>query len=119
MQRPARRMTPDLMVHATLDAKYRVRRTLELARALEGDTRQAERLALNVCKACFYREPRIAGAAITQQPCMCCGEVQMYGSTNTDALCFECAHTHSLCKHCGGDLDMDEDRASWPAPQAK
>lgn len=114
MHRPALPMTPANMANATRRAQAKVQGVLDLARELTTDPRKDERLAKGLCKACFYGPPRIAGAAMTSQPCMCCGADQMYGSTNTDVLCAPCAQENGLCKHCGGDLDMNADRAEWP-----
>src|SRR5690349_20645993 len=93
------------MISNTEWAKRRVNDWLDLADMARKDSRKEDRLARHECIGCFYGV-RIGGAAITQQPCMCCNVAQTYTSTATDALCMDCAKEHSLCKRCGGDLDM-------------
>jgi len=99
---------------ATAQSKRRVEDTLARAERIKNDTDKAERLEAQLCKACFYFTG-IGGAAMTARECAGCGEDQLYGSTNTDALCMSCASEHSLCKHCGGDLEMREGRRNWPS----
>jgi hypothetical protein len=101
------------MVSASGTAKGRVQHIIDLATAMQTDPRRKDRLAQQECIACFYGS-RIGGSAMTNRPCGWCGAMQMYPSTNTDALCPECAQTHSLCKHCGGDIDMRAGRRKWP-----
>lgn len=114
MHKPAVKMTPRDMSFATAMAQSRVKEALRLAQKYQEDPHREHRLAEHKCKACYYRTV-IAGAAITMQPCMCCGKEQMYSSTNTDVLCVPCAKTHALCKHCGGDVEMNSDRKDWPS----
>ena len=115
-QRPA---VMDLgnMIGATERAKRRVDDWLKLAADAEHDTRKGERLAAHRCRACFY-STGMGGAAMTHRPCMCCGADELYGSTNTDVLCLPCAVDGSLCKKCGGDLEMRAQRRAWPTPKA-
>jgi hypothetical protein len=102
------------MVRATESAKSRVQDALKRAQDIAEDSDKKRRLAAQECKACFYFS-RIGGASMTSQACMCCGVEQMHSSTNTDALCIECAVKSKLCKHCGGDLGMVV-RRKWPEP---
>lgn len=113
MKRQPKVMNKGNMIGATERAKEYVRRTIEEAKEVETDARRKERIEAHECKACFYRS-RMGGAAMTSQDCMSCGDEQMYGSTNTDALCMTCAMEHGLCKHCGGDLEMRTRRRDWP-----
>lgn len=101
------------MIGWTVRAKSRTDGWLKLADDVANDTRKAERLNRHECKACFYGG-RIGGAAMTTRACMSCGEDQLYGSTSTDALCLPCATKHTLCKRCGGDLEMRTRRKDWP-----
>jgi len=105
-------MNASNMIGTTERAKSRVLSWIKLANDVEIDAKHDERIAANECKACFYTS-WIGGAAITSRPCMCCGKVVMYGSTSTDVLCPECSKAHGLCKHCGGDLEMNSSR-EWP-----
>lgn len=82
---------------------------------LEHDPEKHNRVQSCLCRMCYYGS-RIGGHAITVEPCMCCGEEQTYGSTNTDALCLNCAKTTGLCKHCGADIELRVRRQKWPKP---
>lgn len=114
MQRPYRPLSPSSMEHATRIANAKVQEWLTRASKLTEDPDKAQRLAAHRCKACYYGGARIGGAAVTSQPCGCCGKEQTYSSTATDALCLSCAEQHHLCKQCGGDLEMDKGRKEWP-----
>jgi hypothetical protein len=102
-----------LFLTATGRATRRCDDAIELARKLLEDPDRKERLVAHRCKSCFYFRS-MGGSAITRQPCACCGKPDAYASTNTDVLCLECAKEHSLCKKCGGDLEMRERRRKWP-----
>lgn len=101
------------MIGWTERAKARVAEWLLLADDVLRDVRKPERMKRHECKACFYGG-RIGGSAMTTRPCMSCGHDEMYGSTATDALCLPCAAKHTLCKRCGGDLEMRTRRKDWP-----
>lgn len=101
------------MVAWTERAKARVNEWLKLANAASYDERQTERIKRHECKACYYGG-RVGGSAMTKQSCMCCGKDEVYSSTDTDTLCMPCAVKHSLCKRCGGDLEMRTRRRDWP-----
>lgn len=105
------------MVSATERAKQRIRSITVLAQEIAGDSRKRDRLVRHECRSCFYGSG-IAGAAITHRPCMCCGKNVMYGSTATDVLCMACAVQHTLCRHCGGDLELRTRRKDWPSAPA-
>lgn len=113
MKRSAKEMNRRNLVSATRQSASRVRYILSLAKSIDEDARREERLGDQQCKACFYQD-KIGGAAMTSQPCMCCGTDQLFTSTNTDALCLRCAREHALCKHCGGDIEMNTEREAWP-----
>lgn len=115
MQRKRAPMSPDILKSKTYQKARYVADIVASARAMENDTKAEARRAAQRCRACFYDGPVLAGAAITDQPCMSCGEVQSYGSTSTDVLCMDCAKTHQLCKKCGADFDLRLDRDDWPA----
>jgi len=105
-------------VWQTTMANERADKAVKLGEAIKYDSGREGRIVACQCKACFYTKAvygRMAGAAVTRQPCACCIVLQTYGSTSTDALCMACAREHSLCKHCGGDLEMRAGRRKWPA----
>jgi hypothetical protein len=114
MKREAMTMSAKNMLRATEHAREYVRELGRLLRDIEGDRRRNERVLRHECRACFY-PPRIGGGAMTECDCMCCGQTQVYCSTAADQLCMRCAVQHSLCKRCGGDLDMRLRRKDWPS----
>lgn len=108
---PRRSMTRSNLESWTYRTKERMDGIIDLAHKLE--TEREQRLRECLCRMCYYGS-RLGGAAINSEPCMCCGEVQTYGSTNTDALCLACAQETGLCKHCGGDRELRVQRRKWP-----
>lgn len=114
MQQKKAIMSKSLMIGATETASRRVKSWLDLARKVTEDSDKAARLERQECKGCFYSS-RMGGAAMTSRDCMCCDKSQLFGSTNTDVLCQPCAVAESLCKHCGGDLELRTQRRKWPA----
>ncbi|MEB8476678.1 MULTISPECIES: hypothetical protein [Acidithiobacillus] len=119
MERTRRIMNKYNMVSWTSRSKTQMDSLLDVARKLQDDPEWAQRIAAGLCRLCHYHGNRfgLAGAAMTQEPCMCCGKDQIYGSTRTDALCLECAKDTGLCKHCGGDRELQTGRRNWPEPK--
>lgn len=117
MERKRRKFTASSLSLATHLSRQRIESALKIEDQFINDPERETRLQACLCKPCFYGSPRIAGAAITHEPCMCCGNMEMYGSTDTDALCLSCAQEAQLCKHCGGDVESRKGRKNWP--QAK
>lgn len=113
MNKQARPMTDLAMRSATTMSSSRVAELMKRAKSVADDSQQERRLAEQRCKACFYFTA-LGGAAMTSQPCMSCGEVQLYSSTNTSVMCLPCAKAGDLCRHCGGDIAMDTGRTTWP-----
>lgn len=106
-------MSPSNIVMATTMANNRIKSTLKLAERLQTDPEKSKRLEDQLCLSCYYYNA-IAGQAFTNRECGLCGEDQLYGNTNTDALCKTCAKEHQLCKHCGGDLELRDKRRKFP-----
>ena len=75
--------------------------------------REQQRHAEYECKACFYLG-RIAGRAMTHRECMSCKKDVIYPSTATGVLCLPCARDFELCRRCGGDIEINLLRTSWP-----
>ena len=113
MEMKAQKMNVCNMVYATERAKRNVNAILERAEELKNDPQKTKRVVANECISCFYSSG-IGGSAMTNRPCMSCGLNELYGSTYTDVLCLNCAKTHGLCKHCGGDINMKVRRKEWP-----
>ena len=107
------KMSKSNLISNTERSRARYKAVLDLAEEMKTDTRKEDRLRKQECIACFYSS-QIGGCAITNRDCMCCGENQIYGSTATDKLCLRCATEHNLCRHCGGDINMNTRRRSWP-----
>jgi len=114
MQKKARPMTAQSMASATFMSARRVDDLFKLAKKLEQDPERERRIAEQRCKACFYFVG-MGGAAMTTQPCMSCQLDVTYGSTNTSVMCLPCAQVGRMCRHCGGDIDMDMKRTDWPS----
>lgn len=115
MKQPYRPLTEEWMRTRTSHARTAVDTVLMKARLIEADSRKTERVEACQCKACFYAHPdRIGGQALTESACGLCGKPLHFSSTCVDALCPECAKAHSLCTHCGGDLEMRTGRRKWP-----
>ena len=91
--------------YATKRSIAKINSLMERVIKITNDVDSEKRLENRYCLACHYFD-RIGGAAMTTRSCMSCGVDVVYGSTNTDALCMECAVKHKLCKHCGGDIDL-------------
>lgn len=104
------------MSNATERAHSMVASWIQRAQNVIEDTAGELRKEAQLCPACFY-SVRVGGQAMTEQPCMCCNESQLYGSTATDVLCRPCAIEAELCKRCGGDIEMRVERVSWPLPR--
>lgn len=94
-------------------ASMRIRDLLKMATLVQTDPDAALRKERHVCVACHYFN-RLAGSAFTEAACACCGKLEAYSSTATDTLCLDCARDHTLCKRCGGDINMDTARRNWP-----
>jgi hypothetical protein len=114
MQRTPMEMTAANMASASSTSARRVSAAIALAAEIQADSKQVARLIAQRCKACFYF-PAVAGAAMTTRDCGLCAKPEMYGSTSASALCMPCANANRLCRHCGGDLDMNASRRTWPA----
>ena len=107
------KMNPANMVQWTALSQSRLQSVLDLADKFGSDPLKTDRVQACLCIPCFY-QTRIGCAAITQQACMCCGEAQTYGSTDSDALCLACSQKNELCKHCGSDIKLRVSRRNWP-----
>lgn len=105
-------VTEQTIRSATYLAQRRCDSVVKMAQAIKEDTRKEAREQASLCKACFYSEGRLGGAAMTTRPCALCDTEEMYGSTATDPVCLACARQHELCKQCGGDLHLRSQRAS-------
>lgn len=68
------------------------------------DSDKVKRLAEQECIICYYNA-KIGGAAMTNSQCGLCDVTMNFGSTNVDVLCDACSKAHSLCKHCGADMN--------------
>lgn len=101
------------MRFATEMSGRRVRGWLQQAELVTLDQLSKKRREQQECKACYYG-PKMGGQAITESECSCCGTTMTFASTNTDILCLSCAKDHRLCKHCGGDINMNSRRREWP-----
>lgn len=118
MHRKHTKLDSNVMSKANHDADRRCKEVLELAFVIIDDIDSTNRLKAQYCQACFYLKQSnlgVADATVTEVECGLCDTIETYEDTNTDVICMECASDHSLCKKCGGDINMDRLRESWPA----
>lgn len=108
-------MTPANMHRATRTGLDIIQEMQERLLNMTADPLKTQRLNVCKCVVCYYRGPRIAGAAITRRPCMRCKTVLNFGSTKTDVLCNSCASDTGLCVECGADVNLVI-REEWPKP---
>jgi hypothetical protein len=106
MQRPAKKIDSASVQRATAMTRSMIETMIRDVERAQIDPEKDQRKAKGTCIVCYYIRSGLAGQAITSQPCGICHKDQMYGSTNTDALCLECATEHQLCKHCGADIKL-------------
>lgn len=117
MEIKRRRINSSSVYLATDLAKRRIEAAAGRSSAALIDSERDDRRAAGLCPFCYYYAiERIGGAAITRQACGTCGEVMVFGSTRTDALCLSCSRRYDLCKRCGGDLDMKHRRTPRDLP---
>lgn len=109
MERKAVKIDAASVARATFVAKRWRDDTLKTAQKLDCDSEAKQRLSEQLCETCYYlRKGGLAGAAVTQQPCGICHDLQTYGSTATHTLCMKCAKKYELCKRCGADIGFRE-----------
>ena len=100
------------VVRATFKARKRAEHVLYAARGLKEDHEQAIRHSVQLCPCCFYvLHSQVAGSAITHARCGLCLTECTYPSTLVDRLCSPCAKKNELCKRCGADIDLRENRS--------
>ena len=81
-----------------------VREILRHANKLVEDKKHDSRLAIQLCKLCFYR-PEIGGRGLTEFECLRCKGKFNHGSTAVPVLCAPCASSSGQCTGCGADVD--------------
>jgi|GEM_PF-1730318 len=101
------------VVAKTDRALHHLEETVSRAREAAEDLRRQERLQKGECRSCFYLVGRIGGAVVTSRPCGLCGEEMLFANTCTDVLCPSCSKSHSLCRHCGADLELRPRRRNF------
>jgi hypothetical protein len=109
--------TTRTLTMANYMARKRVQNALVMAEKLNTDPDKEKRLEAQRCLSCFYFVA-IVGQAFTDANCACCGKHERYSNTSTDLLCVECACRDNLCKHCGADINLNNDRKHWPTDNA-
>ena len=95
---------------ATWRAKQRILAVHRQSAFFNEDPERGIRLAKQECMFCHYAAGRLGGAAMTTAQCAICGKEKVFGNTCVDILCQDCAKKHSLCLHCGGDVDTKQRR---------
>lgn len=117
MRNPFRPLTESDARFRTSIARAAAEEAVQSVRDFEADALKDRRLEVCECRTCHYiRSGRIGGCAMTAWFCGLCGKESLAGSTNTPRVCQDCGKKHSICTHCGGDLDMRDRRRKWPTP---
>lgn len=99
-----------LILNATYRSKTIAERYIEKVNNYNNDPNKNERLKYHYCKTCFYILDHIGGAMVITEKCKICKKEIIFGSTNTDFLCFDCAKKHKLCAHCCGTINQKQRR---------
>jgi hypothetical protein len=111
MRRERSLITPRDAAISTHTQIRRYKSYQDIARKLYADTDHTDRLKACMCKMCFYHKSmRIAGQAFTFVKCGICATDMTFSSTHTHALCEGCARAYELCKECGCDRELREER---------
>lgn len=96
-----------LDLEAVRHRTYMQKSRLESYKKHIDDPDKKKRIEEQECVICFYGS-KIGGQAITETNCSICETAMHFGSTNTDMLCKACAKDHTLCKHCGADINYKQ-----------
>ena len=88
----------------TLSNRSKINAVKRLADKLTYDTEVIRRKEEQLCKWCFY-QVQGAIASETEGECGSCKIEMVFGNSNVDRLCKECAFLMGSCKHCGGLMD--------------
>lgn len=76
----------------------------DVVACIQIDPSKKERLKMQFCRYCFYKE-NFAGSAFTEYVCEICKKHSMWHNTNIPDLCMECAKDNNLCAQCGAEMD--------------
>lgn len=93
------------VISKTMTRKSYLKHYVNLVEKFNKDPNKKERLEKHECVFCFYSD-RVGAAAMTKKDCIYCGKTEMYGNSNTNDVCIECAKRYELCVHCGSDIKM-------------
>lgn len=108
-----KQMTQGDMRIATEYSVQRMKDYLELSYKLINDPDKVARIKKCECRWCFYSPKWHAGMPRAYQ-CGVCGVDHVRGNPLIIKICQQCATKHSLCRECGGDLEMRARRRNWP-----
>ena len=120
MHKPYVPWTSDDMRFRTHIVRKQVHDLQQRAENMEQDPDRHDRTEVQyLCVYCYYSWGGMAGAAMTESFCGLCETRLISGSTNTNCLCPACAKQHSLCRHCGSDMELRETRRTWEDSQTQ
>lgn len=86
-------------------AKKSIKSLIDYAERLKTDPDKKKRQLSNLCPRCFYQSGRMHGNAFTEANCKVCDQKMVFGNTDTDKTCPECAKKYLLCRHRASDVD--------------
>lgn len=87
-----------------------IKRTIQLAKDLQNDPENKNRLSESECLVCYYGQRGMHTNAFVYTNCQCCNKELQFVNSDTDKTCLECAINHKLCKHCGSDIQYKNRR---------
>lgn len=85
------------------------RRAIDDMRILLEDRAHDIRVDNNVCQLCYYTSRQATNMSVRTN-CQLCEVDMLFGNSNTNKLCKDCAIKYRLCKRCGGDMELKDRR---------
>lgn len=88
-----------------------IKNTEKMMKGIKEDINKKDRLSESTCLVCYYdtRGVMVTNSTVTTN-CRSCNKKMMFGNSNADEVCLECAKKHKLCVHCGSDIEYKERR---------
>jgi len=93
----------ELMTYETESKKNKIKSIIGQAQKIIEDPNKEERLKKQFCVTCFYRST-MAGQKMTYKNCLSCDKEIVFGNTNVDKVCDDCATKYSACKKCLAEI---------------
>lgn len=77
---------------------------LEIENNILNDPEKTIRIKEPKCKECYYSQ-YFGFSAMTKSRCKNCNKMMMFGNSDVNFYCEECAFLLNKCKHCGKNMD--------------